>query len=191
MQTNPTLVASSSQSRADVAAICIAAVLGLTGLQWLSLKPKMPKVVDLDGSSVQYISEPFQKSSEEILRLWDAVRYATKTDMLVIFWKKKCIVHLGYMAQGTREGSAVPGELCLESQERNTSRSLANLALFPGRFEFLEYLPSNTQCVHVQPLHPDGVLVLGSATQRSFTILDQAWIATWCDKLFVTLENNG
>jgi len=174
-----------------VAAICIAAVLGLTGLQWLSLKPKTPKVVELDGTSVHYISESFENSSEEILRLWDAVRCSTKTDMMVIFWKGECIVHLGSMAKGARAGSAGIGDLCLESQEKNVSRSLANLALFPGRFEFLEYLPSNTQCVHVQPLHPDGVLVLGSATQRSFTILDQAWIATWCDKLFVTLENNS
>lgn len=123
-------------------------------------------------------------------RLWDAVRYSTKTDMLVIFWKKKCIVHLGYVAAGATAGNAVLGDLCTESQYKNVSRSLANLALFPGRFEFLEYLPSNTQCLLVQPLHPDGVLVLGSATQRSFTILDQAWIATWCDKLFVTLDNN-
>lgn len=68
MQTNPTLVASSSQSRADVAVISIAAVLGLTGLQWLSLKPKAPKIVELDGHPVQYISSSFQNSSDEILR---------------------------------------------------------------------------------------------------------------------------
>lgn len=173
-----------------MAAICIAGVLGLTGLQWLSLKPKTPKVVELDGSVAYYISESFENSREEILRLWDAVKCSTKTDLLVIFWKKKCIVHLGCVAPGVKAGSAVIGNLCLESQEKDVSRSFANVALFPGRFEFLEYVPSNTQCIHVQPLHPDGVLVLGSATQRSFTILDQAWIATWCDKLFVTLENN-
>lgn len=60
-------MASSSQSRADVAAICVAAVLGLTGLQWLSLKPKSPKVVELDGSPVHYISESVQDSTNEIL----------------------------------------------------------------------------------------------------------------------------
>lgn len=97
-------------------------------------------------------------------------------------------MHLGYMATGATAGRAVLGKLCQESQEKNIPRSLANLALFPGRFEFLEYLPGNSQCLYVQPLHPHGVLVLGSATQRSYTILDQAWIATWCDKVFVTLE---
>ena len=186
-------MASSSQSRADVATICIAAVLGLTGLQWVSLKPKTPKTVDLDGVPVDYMDADAlnAESREEILRFWDAVRLATKTNMMVIFWKNKCIAHMGYMSkENTIPGSAVCGALCQESQENNIPRCLANLVLFPGRFEFLEYLPSNTQCVHVQPLHPNGVVVLGSATQRSITILDQAWISTWCDKLFVTLDNN-
>jgi len=54
-QAQPALVASSSESRADVAAIIIAAVLGLTGLQWLSLKPKTPVTVTLDGEKVKYL----------------------------------------------------------------------------------------------------------------------------------------
>lgn len=68
MQANPALVASSSQSRADVATICIAAVLGLTGLQWLSLKPKTPQTVTLDGIDVTYIADGVEQSKEEIVR---------------------------------------------------------------------------------------------------------------------------
>ncbi|WPT11770.1 Protein COFACTOR ASSEMBLY OF COMPLEX C SUBUNIT B CCB4 [Picochlorum sp. SENEW3] len=185
---NPALVASSSQSRADVATICIAAVLGLTGLQWLSLKPKTPQTVTLDGRDVTYIADGVKQAKEEIVRFWDAVREATQAEILVIFWKGKCVAHLGYSAVGVEPGTAVPGKLCQESQSTNSPRSLANLVLFPGRFEFLEFLPSNTQCLHVQPLHPHGVVVLGAATQRNFTILDQAWISTWCDKLFVALD---
>ncbi len=123
-----------------------------------------------------------------MFRFWDAVRESTQAEILVIFWKGKCVAHLGYSVVGIEPGSAVPGKLCQESQSTNSPRSLANLVLFPGRFEFLEFLPNNTQCLHVQPLHPDGIVVLGAATQRNFTILDQAWISTWCDKLFVALD---
>lgn len=188
----PTLVASSAQSRADVAAVLVAAVLGLTGLQWLSLKPKAPTVVDLDGVSVDYLGDDTKNTpaEREIRAMWDAVRAATRTDMMVVFWRGQCIAHLGYKRRNFTDRAQI-GSLCRDSQERNVPRSLANLALFPGRFEFLAYLPSNTQSVHVQPLHPDGVVVLGTATQRSFTILDQAWIGTWCDKLCVALEDGA
>lgn len=74
MQANPALVASSSQSRADVATICIAAVLGLTGLQWLSLKPKTPQTVTLDGTPVMYIADGVEESKEEIFRCVLAMR---------------------------------------------------------------------------------------------------------------------
>lgn len=56
-QAQPALVASSSESRADVAAIIISAVLGLTGLQWLSVKPKKPVTVTLEGEKVKYFSD--------------------------------------------------------------------------------------------------------------------------------------
>jgi hypothetical protein len=137
---------------------------------------------------VDYI-EGSSTTKQEVCALWDAVRASTKTDMMVLFWKGKCVAHLGFKRRDlVGKATLAPGSLCQESQQKNISRSLANLVLFPGRFEFLEYLPSNTQSVYVQPLHPDGVLVLGSATQRSYTILDQAWISAWCDKLFVALD---
>lgn len=70
MQVQPSLIASSSQSRADVATIFIAAVLGLTGLQWLSLKPKVPITVELDGDPVQYLESSVlgTATAEEIMR---------------------------------------------------------------------------------------------------------------------------
>ena len=110
-----------------------------------------------------------------MFRFWEAVQTATKTTMMVVFWKGRCIAHLGYKAPGISSSSICMGELCNDSITRNVPRSLGNLALFPGRSEFLEYLPNNTQSLFVQPLHPDGVIVFGSATQRGFTILDQVW----------------
>lgn len=65
---------------------------------------------------------------------------------------------------------------------------LANLVLYPGRAEFVEYLPDTTQGVVVQPVGSQGVLVAATDTQRGVSRLDQAWIAAIADKLEVSLE---
>lgn len=53
-QIAPVVSAGSSQSRADVLVIVMSAVLVLTGLQWLSLKPKEPPRVELEGQEVSH-----------------------------------------------------------------------------------------------------------------------------------------
>jgi hypothetical protein len=107
---------------------------------------------------------------------------------MVVFNNKKCIMHVGCMLPGHIPGTAKPGPICLEAQRKGTGNFLANLALFPGRAEFYTYLPSNSQSVIVQPCGDKGVVVIGSGTQRAFTVLDQAWISVWNDKLEVALE---
>ena len=42
-----------------------------------------------------------------------------------------------------------------------------------GRLEFAGYLPPNCQAALIQPVGKDGVLVVGSDTQRGFSRLDQ------------------
>lgn len=42
-----------------------------------------------------------------------------------------------------------------------------------GRLEFAAYLPPNCQAALIQPVGKDGVLVVGSDTQRGFSRLDQ------------------
>lgn len=54
LQIAPVVSAGSSQSRADVLVIVMSAVLVLTGLQWLSLKPKEPPQVELEGQEVSH-----------------------------------------------------------------------------------------------------------------------------------------
>ena len=53
-QIAPVVSAGSSQSRADVLVIVMSAVLLLTGLQWLTLKPKDPPQVQLEGEQVEF-----------------------------------------------------------------------------------------------------------------------------------------
>ena len=56
---------------------------------------------------------------------------------------------------------------------------LPTLQALPGRFEFVPYLPSNTQLVLIVPIFNSrfgsSLLVLGSNTAKSFTPRDVAW----------------
>ena len=67
MQIEPALLAASSQSRSDVVAIFLSAVLCLTGLQWLSLKPKPPVSVELDAEPINFIKESLPAAVKEDL----------------------------------------------------------------------------------------------------------------------------
>ena len=54
MQIAPVVDASSGQSRADVLIIIMAAILLLTGLQWLALKQRDALAVEPEGPSVAF-----------------------------------------------------------------------------------------------------------------------------------------
>lgn len=186
----PVVAASSSQSRADVLVIAMSAVLVLTGLQWLSLRPKDPIVVELRGDTVDYCNETLpQEVVGELKWIWESLQTATRTKAMVVFYKKRCVWQTGVAAIGTLPESAQPGPMCLKVMSSNSGNYLANLILFPGRREFTSYLAENMQAAIIQPVGNEGVIVLGSDTQRGYTTLDQAWIAAIADKLEVTIEN--
>jgi hypothetical protein len=67
VQIAPVVDASSSQSRADVLAIGLSAVLLLTGLQWLSLAPKPLTAVPLDAGFVDFFDESLPAASRSEL----------------------------------------------------------------------------------------------------------------------------
>lgn len=182
-------MATSSQSRLDVIVILCSAALTLTGLQWLALKPKKPVSVELDGVETTFFIERLPKEiTAELNAAWNAASWASRTKMMVVFYKGKCIAHLGQKKAMYQAGEARAGKICLEVLTRGTGSYLANLSLFPGRQEFFEYLPSNTQSLIIKPCGKNGVVVLGADAQRGYTILDQAWISLWIDKLEVAFE---
>ncbi len=185
----PALMGASSQSRADVVAIFLSAVLCLTGLQWLSLKPKPPVSVELEAAPARYFGDSLSAEAvKDVDAAWAAIQFATAAEMMVVFKGGRCVAHLGAARVGATPGAAGPGPICVETLARGSATFLANLALFPGRAEFYEYLPRNTQSVIVQPVGDDVIVVVGSGTQRAFTILDQAWLSAWNDKLDVALS---
>lgn len=61
------MTASSAQSRADVLVIVLSAVLMLTGLQWLSLKPKPPVRAELVGRQAAFVDPALPPSLQEEL----------------------------------------------------------------------------------------------------------------------------
>ncbi|CAL8460765.1 g296 [Coccomyxa elongata] len=187
----PVVDASSAQSRADVLVIGLSAVLVLTGLQWLSLKPKPLVAVEPDAEYVSYIDSQLpEEAKAELQWLWRALRFATRCRGVVAFHKGRCIMHCGMAAPGTVPGSATVGPIGAAAMKSGSGNYLANLILFPGRVEFTEYLPENTQGVLVQPIGEDGLLVCGTDTQRGFGRLDQAWIAAIAEKLDIALRES-
>ena len=67
-QIAPVVSAGSSQSRADVLVIVMSAVLLLTGLQWLTLKPKDPPQVQLEGEQVEFRTPGLPKALQAELQ---------------------------------------------------------------------------------------------------------------------------
>ncbi|KAJ9526942.1 hypothetical protein QJQ45_025343 [Haematococcus lacustris] len=190
-QIAPVVDASSSQSRADVLAIIMSAVLLLTGLQWLSLKPKVVPSVTLEGDEVNWVDREVRLPAaavEELQWTWSALRACTRCKSLVVLLDGRTIFCAGLLKPGVRPGSAQAGDICSACMKTGQGNYLANLVLYPGRAEFVSFLPENTQGVAVQPIADRGVLIAGIDAVRGLGRLDQAWLASVADKLEVSLE---
>lgn len=64
----PTLNAASSQSRADVIDVVMSATLILTGLTLVSIAPRIPETVIMDGYDVNYVDSSLSERCKEELR---------------------------------------------------------------------------------------------------------------------------
>lgn len=71
LQVAPVADASSAQSRADVALIGMAAVLGLTGLQWLALAPRETERVPPGGATLEWIDPQLSAEAAAEIRWCD------------------------------------------------------------------------------------------------------------------------
>jgi hypothetical protein len=65
VQVAPIVSANSAQSRADVLVIVLSASLLLTGLQWLSLKPRIPTQVELEGEEIEFFDAALPAATRE------------------------------------------------------------------------------------------------------------------------------
>jgi hypothetical protein len=196
--------ASSSQTRADVLALIMAGTLILTGLTWISLKPKDPFSVELAGTS---LDEPYVDASltstqrTELAWVWQAIQAGSNAGAAAIYYDGARVMQAGTvpkkLASTLEENEMTVGKICTECMKDGKSNYLANLALFPGRVEFVGggpgdsmagYMPDNTQAVVVIPIGEKGVMVCGSGTVRGFTRADLGWFTCLSEKLDVTLS---
>jgi len=231
----PVVDAGSGQSRADVLGILMSAALLLSGLQWLALRGREPEAAVILGPRVEWVdpSARLPPAAERELRwAWRALSGTARASSAVLFLRGRCVAQFGAAAAagggggrggGSGSGNAAPGAaparpgtVVEEVVAKGKGQYLANLVLYPGRGEFVAYLPEATQGVAVQPVGSStaaaaaaaaasggrggggaahvgapalaGCLVVGSDTVRGLSRLDQAWLATLCDKLEVSLE---
>lgn len=191
----PVADASSAQSRADLLTLGLAVTNVLTGLIWLSIRPKSITPVDPQGVECQVIYSYLPESVvSEIFWAWESLSTVTCCRSLVVVYNCQCIVQIGVVAKSQNDGEPLAvdaaklmqGSLCQGVLKSGTQSYLANLSLYPGRSE-LPFLPSNTQAVILQPLGDSGIAILGGDTIRGFTSSDQAWITYVGEKLDATL----
>ncbi|KAL9421353.1 hypothetical protein AB3S75_038840 [Citrus x aurantiifolia] len=149
----PVADASSSQSRADLLAISLAVSSILTGLVWLSIRPKSITVVNPKGVECQMICSYLPDSVvSELLWAWESLSAVTCCRSLVVVYDGICLLQIGMAAESGNSGEAVivdaskltQGSVYLGVMRSKAQRYLANLLLYPGRSE-LPFLPSNTQ----------------------------------------------
>ncbi|KAK9816259.1 hypothetical protein WJX74_004736 [Apatococcus lobatus] len=175
----PVADASSAQSRADVLVIAMAAALLLTGLTWISLKPRDPVKVKLNADQTFHMATSLPSAlSSELEWSWDALRKCTRCSSLAVLSRDQCLVLAGAVLPVTEPWRyAKMGSIGTRALSEGRGNYLANLALYPGRKEFTSYLPENTQAVVVQPVGDTSLLIAASDTQRGFNKVDQAWMA--------------
>ncbi|CAL5431216.1 unnamed protein product [Camellia sinensis] len=188
--------AGSSQSRADLLTLGLAVTNILTGLVWLSIRPKTILVVNPEGVECQRINSHLPDFVvSELLWAWESLSVATICRSLVIVYDGEFIFQIGFAAASPASdkeavlvdaNNLMQGSLYQSVLKSGSQSYLANLSLYPGKSQ-LPFLPSNTQAVILQPLGDEGIAIIGGDTIRGFTTSDQAWISLIGEKLDATL----
>ena len=146
----PTLNAASSQSRADVIDVVMSATLILTGLTLVSIAPRIPETVIMDGHAVNYEDSGLSERCKEELRwcgktLREASKCASvtvvetdgeKSTGKVVFYDGTCCAKDPRALFENR--SRQIGSVCKEVLTSGKQNYMANANLFPGRFEFIQ-----------------------------------------------------
>ncbi|XP_064986518.1 protein COFACTOR ASSEMBLY OF COMPLEX C SUBUNIT B CCB4, chloroplastic isoform X2 [Musa acuminata AAA Group] len=189
--------ASSSQSRADILTLSLSVTNLLTGLVWLSIRPKyVSPVIPCGVECMRINSDIADLAIHELRWVWESLSSTTCCRSLVVIYGGNCFLQIGIAAESQNETGVamvvdvhklLQGSLCRSAIGSGKQSYLANLSLYPGRSE-LPFLPSNTQSVILQPLGDRGIAIVGGDIIRGFTNLDQAWITLIAEKLDATLS---
>ena len=92
---------------------------------------------------------------------------------LLVHWRDQVILRRGLLSDA--DAPFTPGPICRRAMDRETTISLVNTTLFPGRHEFDPVL-KNLPAVLIVPLGTHGIVVLGGWSERCFSQADEQWL---------------
>ena len=176
--------ASVSLGRADVVGSLMAVGLMLVGLNWTSVDPAAQQPLTLSGEQGLDLAEGLPDDVREELG-WGSQMLLLNTAAVAVHcvWKQRLLLSRGLLTGVTyQDGPLV--QRVLSSQRR---LYLVNLKLFPARREFT-YLPEGAPAVLMEPLGPQGLVVVAGASPRCFNGADLGWVAGWAERLRQRLE---
>ena len=172
--------------RAEVLAGLAAVGLMLVAVLWTRANPRSADQVDLQGEQGLVMDEQNSTELREELG-WGShmLLTATPAATVLVYWRGHVILRRGLIRAATFE----PADICNRVMERETTISLVNTELFPGRSEFDSVL-QNLPAVVICPLGKNGVVVVGGWSKRCFSQSDERWLEGWTERLKTSLEKN-
>ena len=173
--------------RAEVLAGLAAVGLMLVAVLWTRANPRSADQVDLQGEQGLVMDQQTSADLREELG-WGShmLLTATPASTVLVYWRGQVILRRGLIRADTFK----PGDICNRVMERETTISLVNTELFPGRTEFDSVL-QNLPAVVISPLGKNGVVVVGGWSKRCFSQSDERWLEGWTQRLKTSLEKNS
>jgi hypothetical protein len=173
--------------RAEVLAGLAAVGLMLVAVLWTRANPRSADQVDLEGEQGLVMDQQTSADLREELG-WGShmLLTATPAATVLVYWRGQVILRRGLICAVPFK----PGDICTRVMDRETTISLVNTELFPGRSEFDSVL-QNLPAVVISPLGKNGVVVVGGWSKRCFSQSDERWLEGWTQRLKTSLEKNS
>lgn len=174
-----------SLGRADVVGSLMAVGLMLVGLNWTRVDPTVQQApLALSGEQGLQMEETLPDSVREELG-WGSQMLLLNTATVAIhcIWNQRLLLSRGLLTGMPYQDSPLVQRV-LRGQQRVY---LVDLKLFPAHREFT-YLPKDTPAVLLEPLGPQGLLVVAGGSARCFNAADLGWVEGWAERLRLRLE---
>ena len=170
--------------RAEVLSGMTAVGLMLVAVLWTRADPSQAPRRDLQGDQGLVLDEDIDDPTRDELG-WGShmLLTASPAATVLVYWDQRVLLRRGLL----RDEEFQPGAICQRAMDRNTTISLVNTTLFPGRHEF-DPLVKDLPAVMICPIGPRGVVVLGGWSERCFSRSDEQWLKGWAERLRTSLE---
>lgn len=169
--------------RSSVLASFLAVGLMLIGVLWTRVVPKPPSVIALQGKQGMAMRHNLSKDLADELN-WGSrmLLTATPAAVLLVWHQGDVLLRRGLVGDTEELQPFNPGAICQQSLDKQRQIHLVDLKHYPGRHEF-EPLLADLPSVIVQPLGPEGLVLLGGSAPRCFSSGDLVWLQGWAERL--------